>query len=182
MGTSRFDLLLHPVRMQIVQAFVGDRRLSAQELGARLADVPPATLYRHLNVLHEGGILDVVEERQVHATTERVYALPEERMSITPQEALQATPADHMRYFTTFVAGLLGSFARYLKRTDPDLVRDGVGYRQVTLSLTDEELRALTADLDDRMRREVDNEPGHGRTPRTITRIVLPEVQPADEK
>lgn len=182
MGASRFDLLLHPVRMQIVQAFIGDRKLSAQELGTRLADVPPATLYRHLNVLHEGGILAIVEERQVRGATERVYALPEERMSITPQEALQATPADHLRYFTTFVAGLLGAFARYLKRPDPDLVRDGVGYRQITLSLTDDELRSLMADLDDRMRREVDNPPGDGRTPRVITRIVLPEVQPADER
>ena len=181
MSASRFDLLLHPVRMQIVQAFAGDRKMSAQELGVRLADVPTATLYRHLNTLLEGGLLEIVEERQVRGGTERVYALPEDRMSIPPQELSVATPADHMRYFTTFVAGLLGSFARYLKRPSVDLARDGVGYRQVTLNLSDDELRVLMSDLDNRMRRELDNPAGDGRTPRVITRIVLPEVQPADD-
>jgi DNA-binding transcriptional ArsR family regulator len=181
MTSRKFDLLLHPVRMQIVQAFVGDRQMSAQELGERLADVPPATLYRHLNALYEGGILQVAGERQVRGTTERFYTLPQERMSISPEEMRAATPGDHMRYFTTFVAGLLGSFSRYLKRPRIDLAADGVGYRQITLHLTDDELRALVADIDDRLRRELDNATGGDRTPRVITRIIMPESQPKEE-
>ena len=174
MTQSRFDLLLHPVRMRIVQAFTGGGQYTAQELGARLDDVPPATLYRHINALVEGDVLVVVEERRVRGTVERVFALPEERMSIPEEELARAGPADHMRYFTRFVAGLLGSFGRYLRRPALDFRRDGVGYRQVTLLLSDEELIALIADLDARMRREVGNAPSPERKPRILTRIVMP--------
>ena len=54
------DLLLHPVRLRIVQAFLGDRALTTAELGTELPDVPPASLYRHVGVLVEGGVLAVV--------------------------------------------------------------------------------------------------------------------------
>lgn len=73
MVQSSFDLLMHPVRMQIIQAFIGGKRMSVQELGGRLAEVPPATLYRHLNALVEGGVLTVAEERRVRGAIERVY-------------------------------------------------------------------------------------------------------------
>ena len=38
------DLLLHPVRLRIVQAFLGDRALTTSALAAELADVPAASL------------------------------------------------------------------------------------------------------------------------------------------
>ena len=45
------DLLLHPVRWRIVQAFLGDRTLTTAELHAELSDVPMASLYRHVGLL-----------------------------------------------------------------------------------------------------------------------------------
>src|SRR6266542_1495213 len=38
------DLLLHPVRLRIVQAFLGDRALTTSALSAELADVPAASI------------------------------------------------------------------------------------------------------------------------------------------
>src|SRR5215467_1711411 len=57
------DLLLHPVRLRIVQAFLGDRALTTSALAGELADVPPASLYRHVAKLvragvHQGGVLE----------------------------------------------------------------------------------------------------------------------------
>lgn len=180
MTQSPFDLLLHPVRMRIIQALVGGKRMTVQELGERLATVPMATLYRHLNALADGSVLVVVEERRVRGTVERVYALQEERISVPPEAMARVSPADHMRYFTTFVAGLLGSFSRYLRRSNLDFERDGVGYRQVTLQLSDQELRALLDDLNERMARDLANEPAPERRPRVLTRIVMPE-EPIDD-
>jgi hypothetical protein len=37
------DLLLHPVRLRIVQALLGDRALTTGALAEELADVSPAT-------------------------------------------------------------------------------------------------------------------------------------------
>jgi len=39
-------LLLHPVRLRILQAFLGDRALTTTELRAERPDVPAASLYR----------------------------------------------------------------------------------------------------------------------------------------
>lgn len=181
MAETKFDLLLHPIRMRIILAFTGDVRLTAQELGHLLADVPPASLYRHLNMLVEGGVLVGTEERRPRGPAERVFTLPEERLAISPDELARASPADHMRYFTTFIAGLLGSFSRYLRRPSIDFERDGVGYRQTTLHLSDEELSALVEDFETRMRRELANEPQPDRRARVITRIVLPGEQPVEE-
>src|SRR6266516_3542146 len=41
------DLLLHPVRLRIVEAFLGDRALTTSALAAELADVPPMSADDH---------------------------------------------------------------------------------------------------------------------------------------
>src|SRR6266540_2088184 len=41
------DLLLHPVRLRIVQAFLGDRALTTSALSAELADVPAMSPDEH---------------------------------------------------------------------------------------------------------------------------------------
>src|SRR5262249_24220554 len=58
------DLLLHPVRLRILQTFLGDRTLTTSDLQAELPDVPPASLYRHVARLVGAGVLVVVDERR----------------------------------------------------------------------------------------------------------------------
>ena len=69
------DLLLHPVRLRIVQAFLGDRALTTSGLRTELSDVPAASLYRHVARLVAGGVLAVVTERRVRGALERTYVL-----------------------------------------------------------------------------------------------------------
>ena len=69
------DLLLHPIRLRIIQAFLGDRALTTTELRAELPDVAPATLYRQVARLVGAGVLGVVAERRVRGATERTYVL-----------------------------------------------------------------------------------------------------------
>src|SRR5580658_3975046 len=45
------DLLLHPVRLRIIKAFLGERALTTAQLAAELDDVPPGSLYRHVALL-----------------------------------------------------------------------------------------------------------------------------------
>jgi len=56
------DLLLHPVRLRIVQAFLGDRALTTTELRAELPDVPQASLYRNIARLVGAGVLSIVSD------------------------------------------------------------------------------------------------------------------------
>src|SRR5688572_22230357 len=98
------DLLLHPVRLRVVQAFLGDRVLTTADLHAELPDVPVATLYRHVGVLADAGVLTVVGERKVRGAAERSYRLDLAAASLGPADAAAMTAEDHRRAFTTFAA------------------------------------------------------------------------------
>lgn len=168
------DLLLHPVRLRIVQAFLGDRTLTTSDLHAELPDVPTATLYRHVATLAEAGVLEVVAERRVRGAAERSYRLVVQAAAVGPDEAGRMDPDAHRRGFTTFVATLLADFDRYLERGDVDLARDGVGYAQAGLWLTDEEFAELVADLSAVLAARTGNRPAEGRRRRLLSTVLLP--------
>src|SRR6202161_2927169 len=80
------DLLLHPVRLRIVKAFLNDRALTTSQLAAEIDDVPAGSLYRHVALLTKAGVLQVVAEQRVRGTVERTYTLRLLAARIGPQE------------------------------------------------------------------------------------------------
>jgi hypothetical protein len=172
MGHS--ELLLHPVRLRIVQAFLGRGELTTAQLGQELADVPSATLYRQIATLLEGGVLEVVAEHRVRGAVERTLVLREAHASVDADEASRMAPDEHRRSFQTFVAGLLGEFDRYLDSGDVDLGRDLVGYRQYAAHLTDQEMLEFVDELRAVVEPRLANQPAPGRRRRLFTTIVLP--------
>ncbi|MFF0264168.1 helix-turn-helix domain-containing protein [Kribbella sp. NPDC004536] len=137
------ELLGHPVRLRIVHALRGERELTTTELGERITDVSKATLYRHVDLLAEGGILEVAEERRVRGAVERRFRLRAERASITPEQLAALTVEDHRRGFATAMAALLAEFNAYLDHDGADPIADLVGYRQHAIWLTEAELHQL---------------------------------------
>ncbi len=168
------DLLLHPVRLRVVQAFLGDRVLTTAELHDLLPDVPTASLYRHVAVLAEAGLLEVAAERRVRGAAERSYRLVVAAASVTPAEAAPMSAEEHGRAFTTFVAALLADFGRYLERDDVDLGRDGVSYRQAALWLDEEEFAAFLTDLREVVGRRLELPAGGQRRRRLLSTVLLP--------
>lgn len=140
---SAADLILHPVRMRVIQMLGSGKPYTAQQLAETLPDVPPATLYRHLSKLLQGGILEVVSQRQVRGTQEKTYALKAQAAVLGPEEFAKASREDHMRYFASFLATLMGDYGRYLQRENLDPVADGVGYRTLPLNLSDAEFHQM---------------------------------------
>lgn len=171
---SKADLILHPVRLRILQAFIGDRQLSARQLREMLPDVPPATLYRHFHTLAQAAILTVVEERPIRGTVEKFYRLEAQQAALSPEDLAALSREDHQRYFTTFIASLLADFEQYLQRDEIDLIRDGVGYRQVALYLNDEELRQLTQSLNHALLPFLKKKPSKQRQRFLLSSIFMP--------
>ena len=180
-GGRSGELLLHPVRLRIVQAFLGDRHLTTTELGAELDDVPAATLYRHVARLTDAGVLDVVSERRSRGSVERTLALHPGAGVVGERELASMDVDDHRRAFMVFVAGLLADFERYLDRGDPDLVRDGVGYKHAALHLSDRELESLVADLNAVLAPRLANRPSKSRSRRMLSTILMPAERPHGE-
>jgi DNA-binding transcriptional ArsR family regulator len=172
-----FDLVLHPVRMRIIMALKG-REMTPQQLAETLGDVPPATLYRHINRLSEAGVLELVAERRVRGTLEKVYTLGQQGASLDPQEFTALSREDHLRYFTTFVATLLDDFSRYVKNAQPfDVLVDGVGYHKVPLELSDEEFAEVAKGINAAILPHLDNRPAPGRKRRIFATIVMPDLE-----
>ena len=171
---KRADLVLHPVRLRIILAFARGRRLTPQQVAAVLPDVPQATLYRQIERLYRGGALAVAAERRVRGAVERTYVLAEGGASLSPDELARSSRDDHLGYFTAFVAGLMAQFEQYLERPEIDLLKDGVGYRQVVLNLTDEELSEMAIALNVALGRFLAYDPQPGRKRRMLATVLIP--------
>jgi hypothetical protein len=173
MSSDQLDLLLHPVRMRLINAMAGALVLTTSDLCARLPDLPPATVYRHVARLVRGGVFEVVSERRVRGAVERQLRLSREQARIDPESTRSMTLEDHRHGFTAAMAALMAEFNRYLDRGGADPLEDGVSYRQGTFWLNRAELsrfyRAVTALL-----RKMDRPPGKGRTPYLLSTILFP--------
>ncbi|MFD0690161.1 helix-turn-helix domain-containing protein [Actinomadura fibrosa] len=167
------DLLLHPVRLRIVQALLGDRALTTNELKTELADVPTTSLYRHIARLTDAGVLAVAAERRVRGTVERTYVLRLSAASIGLDEVDAMSPDEHRQAFTAYVAGLLDAFDRYAARTDIDLLRDQVSYRLAGMWLDDDEFAELRRELARVLRPRLANPPRPGRRRRILATVLL---------
>lgn len=175
---SSAELLLHPVRLRIVQAFLGERALTTSQLRHELNDVPVASLYRHVARLVNAGVLAVVAEQRVRGAVERTYILRVAAAHLSVDEIAKMTPDEHRGAFLAFVAGLIGDAERYLASGDVDPIRDGAGYRLAGLWLNDAELAQFTRELAAAVQPWLANTPTAGRRRRILATILLPDPHP----
>jgi hypothetical protein len=171
---ARADLLLHPVRLRILKAFLGDRALTTSQLAAELDDVPAGSLYRHVALLAKAGVLQVVAERRIRGAVERTYTLRLVAAQIPPGEVAAMTPDEHAQAFIAYVAGLLADFDRYLAAGPPDPIRDGAVYQMAAMWLTDAEFAEFLRDLHTIAQPRLANAPGRGRRRRLLYTVLLP--------
>jgi Helix-turn-helix domain len=175
------DLLLHPVRLRIVKAFLGDRALTTAQLAAELDDVPTGSLYRHVSLLAESGVLQVVAERRVRGGVERTYTLRLYAAQIQPNEAAAMSAEEHAQAFMAFIAGLLSDFDRYLAAGQPDPVRDGADYRMFAMWLTDAEFVDFLRDFNALLAPRLANAPSEERRRRMTYAVLLPTAEKPSE-
>lgn len=176
MKESKISILLHPIRMKMIQILLVGRRLTVQQINERMPDVPPATMYRHLNKLLEAEFIAVVEEKQVRGTVVKVYSIAEHANQQTNEEILNASGEDQVKYFFTYLINLLGEFEKYINQESYDLLKDGVGYSQATIYTDDSEFTELTKALVNTLQQAIQNKPGQGRKARTLSTIIIPQV------
>ncbi|MDG4824596.1 helix-turn-helix domain-containing protein [Asanoa sp. WMMD1127] len=140
--TPLADLLLHPVRWRILHTVMG-REVTTTQLKEDLPEIPPATLYRHVAALIEGGYLVVVSERRVRGTTERTLALNDTAARIGDDEARTMTETQHRQAFLMLLARLAEEFDRFVDRGE---LRDRMpqfNYNQVPLYVDDADVAAI---------------------------------------
>ena len=85
-----------------------------------------------------------------------------------------ASLADHRRAFAAAMATLLAEFNTYLDQGHADPTADSVGYVQVPLWLSQDELAGLIDEVRDALLARRDNEPAPGRSPYLVSPILFP--------
>ncbi|GAA4612609.1 helix-turn-helix domain-containing protein [Saccharopolyspora hordei] len=170
------DLLLHPVRARILKTLFGSDPLTTAQLRERLPDIPPATMYRHVAVLAEAGVLEVVEEKRVRGTVERSYRVRQDQAVVDPEAREAMSLEDHRRAFTAFSASLMADFERYLSSDGAKPAEDGVAYRQGAVWLTPEEYAELIEELTAVVVARTGNEPTPDRVRHVVSLVVVPDA------
>jgi hypothetical protein len=169
------DLLLHPVRLRIMTEIVG-KQLTPRQLAAALPDVPQATLYRQINILLEGEILEVAEETPVSGAVERTYRLRQDAERLSAEEMHAISAEDHLQYFNVFAASLIEHFARYIQQRDPeDFELDGMSYNRAVLYLSDEERATFQQEVMTLIGSVMTNQPSSERKRYTLASVVIPD-------
>lgn len=160
------------------------RHLSAGELAQELGDVPPATLYRHINRLAEGGLLEVVEERPVRNTIERVYTLKPGAAHAGQAEFSRLSPEEKLRYFVSYLLSLLDDYARYLNQPGVASQPGPEGYQKFPLYLTAHEFGEMVQELNQVILPRTANQPGDKRRPIIMGffTIPVPDARPPNQE
>jgi len=171
--SSIADVVMHPVRLRIIQQ-LGGRSLTTAQLRAALPDVTQATLYRHVATLVDAGILSVVEERKVRGAVERTLALGD-RMAHVDQAGLRAMSDAQLRSaFLAFLGDLSADFDRFVDSEDATL-RDFVGFGRVPLYVDATDLAAIQAGLSELLAPYLSETRDDGRRRVSLATVLVPE-------
>ena len=172
------DLIIHPVRFQIMRA-IGQDLVTTQEIADRLPDVPKSSIYRHLKLLLEGDMVIVAETKLVNGIQEKVYQLAQ-RPYLSSEDMANVSAEEHVQYFTTYVMSLLQDFSTYVYEAEAkagkvDMFADRTGYTEVEFYATLAELDQLNLELNAAILKLINNPPGNGRQKRKLSVVAHPK-------
>ena len=183
MSDSKADIILHPIRMRIITELMHND-MTPQALAKLLPDIPQATLYRHINTLTESDILEVTSETPIRGTVEKVYRVVAGASRLTPDEIQAMSGEEHIHYFTTFAASLIGDFVRFVENTsqnDPDITRGNMSYSKALFHLSDNEALELNQAITKLVQEAITNPPAPNRKRYMMSMISIPDKSREDK-
>ena len=142
MASKRTKAILHPIRAQIL-SLLSERPLTPLEMAPLLEEAPLGSLYRHLNVLLDAGLIVVVRERRVHGTVERQFAVVESQTNLADGDREELTRAELCGLVRALTQVVQTGFDRYASKAEFPPKEGDVALVVKTLYLSDEEVNEL---------------------------------------
>lgn len=173
MSQSKADIILHPVRMKIIQ-YLAKGTATGYEIVTGLPKIPQATLYRHLNILNKENIIEVIEEKQIRGAVEKTYSLQKDGARINAGDFMKMTEDEQMQLLTTLYFDLLNKTEDYIK-SENTIKKDPFGFNQLELHLTEDEFHNMQHDLIDVYKKYNARKTTKGQRTIHMTQIFLPE-------
>ncbi|NOU97014.1 helix-turn-helix domain-containing protein [Paenibacillus sp. LMG 31456] len=138
---NKAEIIMHPVRMKISQALMRNKEngLSPLEMVKIIKDVPQATLYRHIQVLLEAGVIRIMKEKKVRSISEKYYILNEDEARISADEWKKSSTEEKLNYFSFYQLSLKTQYLNYLTKLEKiNSSDDGSTFSLVELKLDDD--------------------------------------------
>ena len=134
MGCMDFiKLISNHVRLQVIQYLSVNGEATTKQISEALPQIPPATIYRHINILLKEEVLLIKDERRVRGSVERLLA-------VNISKIVEAGDRDGIVSSSyQFLMELFAKFYRYGSQTDANPQKDMLMLRICMLSLSDED-------------------------------------------
>ncbi|MEI2404923.1 helix-turn-helix domain-containing protein [Niallia taxi] len=178
---NKAEALIHPVRIKISQALIrsGENGLTPLEMVKMIKDVPQATVYRHIQVMLDAGIIRIVKERKVRSVVEKYYVLNAEEAKLKGADWKNATTEEKLNYFSFYQIALLNQYESYLaKLNDQERTEDLSTFSLAEMKLDEksfhhfqQELNELIVKYHNSSQTNKDSEPF-----RTVAITIIPET------
>ena len=167
---DKVALIIHPVRMRIIQYAAGLECVTVAQIAKALPDISKATLYRHVRALAENEILQVVGQEKIRGTYEQSYSLNLQK--IKPEKSETNTETYSLVYF--MLANLIEGFRSYFDIETADPVKDKLFISTNTLYLDDSQYDAFTQEVYAAVEKRIKAPARTGGKPRMLTIVSSP--------
>lgn len=163
-------IVMNPVRMRILQYFSTHKVATAGELVDFITDVPRTTLYRHINILAENNLINVVDENRIRGAVQRTYALNIATISN------ENTVENATRNAYGFLMNLYSKFEQYFNSSKADPLRDKLFLNTAVLLMSDKEFDTFLGEINALMSQHLNNKTSEKRKSRNISIISSPDI------
>lgn len=169
-GTDFAKIIMNPVRIRIAQYLIIHEEGTTAQIGTYLSDVPQASLYRHMKILEDAGLIYVARENKKRGTLEKIFRLNQNNPFVTKEPGKE----DFVQLIQGTLLELMGDFQRYLMKDDANPQKDMLSLTSSVLLLTDEEFMDFFQRLGEVYNSVLCNKADGKRKPRKLTFISSP--------
>ncbi len=159
---NSLKVVVHPGRLKIIQELLHGKKLTGLEIANRIKEIPQATVYRHIQLMEQYGIIKLVQEKQVKGKAEKVYTLKEE--DFTSGDLDHISEDEKLVLLVIFLAGVLEN----LKKSDGENFRGKTIFKRDTFHFTDEKIAAFINDYNSLIEK-YSNESLSSKSPRSVS-------------
>lgn len=178
---NKVEVLMHPVRMKICLALMRHKEtgLTPLEMVKVIKDVPQATLYRHIQIMSEANVIQVIKEKKVKSVSEKYYALNETEAKFNENQWKEISTKKKLDYISYYQFLLLSKYQSYLETLEEQKgTKDGATFSIVEMKLDDEEFTHFQDELNELMTKYYNvgnNREEKGTSTRTVGITIIPD-------
>lgn len=176
---NKAEILMHPVRMKVSQALMRNKEqgLSSLEMVKLLKDIPQATLYRHIQVMLNAGVIRVAHEKKVRSVSEKYYTLNEEAARLDAEELKKLSSEQKLNYLSYYQLALMTQYQQYLMSLEENgSTDDRSTFSLLELKMADSEFDQFQQELNELVIKYYKKKTERPDLPtRTIAVTIIPE-------